>query len=307
MPRRRKSSSRSTISGRQPLCPRASVFARSSSIARTVSPVVRRADPDGVADQQVLLQLAYFGRMAMRSSGEVAKAGRDAVDGRAGRRPTPRSTARLDCMRARARRLERDGRRAPRATASTSSSVRSSPVSLIVAGRSAAHSHVAPWTPRMCAMSLAAASSRTVFAARASEHGQVRPVLLEATPVVAQRRRRRQRASRTRLTDEWPTSRTGSSAAIRRSRPTRAGRATSNAARASATCWPLSPPPDALAGRVVLVLARNSAGSVARSPDACGPPSRRSRARPAARPSRLGCAVADDAARSRRRDPAGWR
>ena len=56
------SSSRSTSSGRQPLWPSASVFARSSSIARTTSRGNGRPDPGGVAHQEVLLELPGLGR-----------------------------------------------------------------------------------------------------------------------------------------------------------------------------------------------------------------------------------------------------
>ena len=80
MPRRRKSSSRSTISGRQPLWPCASALARSSSIARTDFRSVRLADADRVADEQVVLERLRFG--AERSDGgQIAEAGRHAVDG----------------------------------------------------------------------------------------------------------------------------------------------------------------------------------------------------------------------------------
>ena len=44
------------MSGRQPLWPRASVFARSSSIARTTSRGNGRADARRVAHQEVLLE-----------------------------------------------------------------------------------------------------------------------------------------------------------------------------------------------------------------------------------------------------------
>ena len=75
----RKASSRSTSSGRQPLCPMASVLARRRSMARTVATSKRRPDADRVADQQVLLEPRSVGRRDAHR-GQVAEAGGHAVD-----------------------------------------------------------------------------------------------------------------------------------------------------------------------------------------------------------------------------------
>ena len=83
IPRVRKARSRSTTSGRQPECPRASVFARSRSIARTTSRGRARPNADGVAGEEVLLQPAGVGRRDERRR-QVAEAGRDPVHDLAG-------------------------------------------------------------------------------------------------------------------------------------------------------------------------------------------------------------------------------
>ena len=73
MPARRNSSSRSTISGRQPLWPCASALARSSSIARTTSVECGCADAHGVADEQVVLQRLACRACAMRCEARSPK------------------------------------------------------------------------------------------------------------------------------------------------------------------------------------------------------------------------------------------
>ena len=75
--------SRSTSAGRHPLWPRASVFARSRSIARTTSRGNGGPDARGVAHQQVLLEPRGVGRRD-EPGGEGPEARRHAVDDLAG-------------------------------------------------------------------------------------------------------------------------------------------------------------------------------------------------------------------------------
>ena len=69
----------STTTGRQPLWPSARVFARSRSIARTISRGNGAPDAGRVAHQQVLLELAGLRAVDERGR-EIAEAGRHAVD-----------------------------------------------------------------------------------------------------------------------------------------------------------------------------------------------------------------------------------